>query len=87
MHYEIIRVEAHPIDADSLKVTLRERPNLLQRMFGRSECVLTYHGYIGNWYTEHLYQPASPHAIAFLDQIARAPDFRHLRLRAGAKVS
>lgn len=82
MHYEIIRVERHRIDENSLKITLRELPNLLERLFGRAECTHTYHGYPGHWYTEHLYQPAGSAVGGFLDKVARSPEFRHLRLKS-----
>lgn len=86
MNCEIIRVEPHPIDDSSLVVTLREQPNLMERLFGRTECVHTYHGYPGNWYTEHMYQPAPASIATLLDRIARNTEFRHLRIRSQASV-
>lgn len=76
---EIIKVSADRLDPECLIVTLRHVPGRLARLLGARDKVVTYKGREHAWYVPPSFRPADSDTGRFLDDIASAREFAHLR--------
>lgn len=80
MRLEIIKVQADRLDPACLIVTLRHVPGRMARwVLGARDKVVTYKGRENAWYVPPSFRPADSDTSRFLDNIASAREFAHLR--------
>ncbi len=78
MKFEIISVHEDRLDENTYVIELRQHPQLLDKLLGYKQRILTFKGQRGAWYVPPSFRPASSAASRFLDEIVTSPSYAHL---------
>ena len=81
MSEQILKIEADPIDADCLQITLRHMPNRFNFWKPQQAKIAVYKGHGAHWYRLPSFKPAPSRLVPLLKAISYGPQFKHLRFK------